>query len=141
MGKNQNKTTENDRDPAEFLAGVEPERRRDDGFALLELMGRVSGEPAKMWGTSIIGFGSYHYKYDSGREGDHMLVGFSPRKAKMVLYIMPGFSGVDDLMTRLGKHKVGKSCLYVNKLADVDMEVLEELVRQSVAHMRAKYGV
>ena len=124
----------------EFLKGVEPDRRRKDAKAVLELIKRVTGEKAVMWGPSIVGFGEYHYKYDSGREGDFLMVGFSPRKANLVLYIMPGFSGYDALMAKLGKHKTGKSCLYINTLDDVDLGVLEELVSTSYAAMRAKYG-
>ena len=124
----------------EFLKGVEPDRRRKDAKAVLELIKRVTGEKAVMWGPSIVGFGEYHYRYDSGREGDFLMVGFSPRKANLVLYIMPGFSGYDALMAKLGKHKTGKSCLYINTLDDVDLGVLEELVSTSYAAMRAKYG-
>ena len=124
----------------DFLDGVEPERRREDGRALLAMMRRVTGEEPVMWGPSIVGFGSYHYKYDSGREGDFMITGFSPRKTALTVYIMPGFSTYDGLLARLGKHKTGKSCLYLNKLADVDLAVLEELVATSVAWMRQKYG-
>lgn len=89
-----------------------------------------------MWGTSIVGFGSYHYKYDSGREGDMPVTGFAPRKQSLTLYIMPGFDAYEDLLSKLGKHKTGKSCLYINKLADVDMDVLRELVKQSVEAMK-----
>ncbi|MBV7338085.1 DUF1801 domain-containing protein [Chloroflexi bacterium TSY] len=99
-------------------------------------MKEVTGEEPQMWGTSIIGFGSYHFKYASGREGDWMLVGFSPRKQNLTLYIMPGFENYDELLGNLGKHKTGKSCLYINKLADVDQGVLKKLVKQSVDHMR-----
>jgi len=93
-----------------------------------------------MWGDSIVGFGSYHYKYKSGREGDWPMTGFSPRKRNLTLYIMPGFSEYDDLLTNLGKYKTGKSCLYINKIEDVDLDVLRELVLQSVEHM-AEYGL
>lgn len=123
-----------------FIASVAHPVRRADAEALRAMMERLSGEPAALWGSGIIGFGAYHYVYDSGREGDMPLIGFSPRKANMVLYVMPGFSAYEDLLARLGKHKIGKSCLYVNKLADVDMDALEELAAASLAHMRAKYG-
>jgi hypothetical protein len=123
-----------------FLATVEDERRRDDCRTVLDLMQRVTGEPPAMWGDSIVGFGSYHYVYDSGREGDWFLTGFSPRKRNLSLYIMAGFSDYDELMERLGKHKTGKSCLYVNRLSDIDLDVLEALVRKSVAHMRKAYA-
>lgn len=94
-----------------------------------------------MWGSSIIGFGRYHYKYDSGREGDHLMTGFSPRKTALTLYIMPGyqFGTMQEKLARLGKHKVGKSCLYINKLSDVDMDVLAEIVLDGLAYMRSKY--
>ena len=98
-------------------------------------MRRVTGDEPAMWGPSIVGFGSYHYKYASGREGDWMKVGFSPRKQQLTLYIMSGFSRFDELMGRLGKHSTGKSCLYIKRLEDVDLGVLEELVRESVAHL------
>lgn len=137
----QNKTNRNDGDVRSYLESVENKRRRDDALALLEMMGEITGEPATMWGTSIVGYGSYHYRYESGREGDWFLTGFAPRKASMTLYIMPGFERYDDLLARLGKHKIGRSCLYINKLADVDMSVLKELVAESVAHMRQSYPV
>jgi hypothetical protein len=101
-------------------------------------MQNATGEKPKMWGPSIIGFGSYHYKYESGREGDQPLVGFSPRKPATVLYIMTGFRDSETLLAKLGKHSTGKSCLYIKKLADVDQKALEALVVKSVAAMRAK---
>ena len=107
---------------------------------VLDLMREVTGEPPKMWGASIVGFGSYHYRYASGREGDWLVVGFAPRKQNLVIYIMPGFARYGALLARLGKFRTGKSCLYVNKLDDVDPDVLEELVRESVAEMRRRYG-
>lgn len=131
------KTKENDGDVTAFLNTVEKEQKREDSFALLNLMEDVTGEPGKMWGDSIVGFGSYHYKYASGREADWMLVGFSPRKQNLTLYIMAGFDNYDDLLGKLGKHKTGKSCLYINKLADVDEGVLRQLVKESVDHMIA----
>ena len=136
-----NKTVANKASVQEFLEGVTNERRKSDALVILDMMQRITGEPAVMWGKSLIGFGSYHYKYDSGREGDSALVSFSPRKANLVVYIMPGFDKYEDLMSRLGKHKTGKSCLYLNKLADVDMAVLEELIKKSVVHMKEKYNV
>ncbi len=134
-----NKTQENDGDVAAFLANVENPTRRADAEAMLEMMGRVTGLPAKMWGAAIVGFGSYHYKYESGREGDSLRVGFSPRKANLAVYIMPGYTDYSEILARLGKHKKGKSCLNINKLADVDLSVLEELVRAGLADMAAKY--
>lgn len=135
-----NKTVPTDQNVAEFLANVQPERRRADAVILLELMKHITGHEPKMWGPSIIGFDQYHYKYESGREGDNLVIGFSPRKANMVLYIMPGFEGSQEIMARLGKHKTGRSCLYINKLADVDMDVLEELATKTYEHMKAKYA-
>ena len=134
------KTKRHDGDVNEFLDAVENPRRREDARRVLELMRKVTGEPPKMWGSSIVGFGSYHYKYASGREGDWMITGFSPRKQNLTIYIMPGFSEFSELLARLGKHKTSKSCLYLNKLDDVDLEVLAELVRESVMEMRHRYG-
>ncbi len=132
----ENKTKENDQSVTKFLQSVEHDRKREDGFALLELFQEVTGEEPKMWGDTIIGFGKYHYKYESGREGDAMLAGFSPRKQNLALYIMAGVENYPDLLEKLGKHKTGKSCLYINKLDDVDTDVLKEMVRLSVKHMR-----
>jgi hypothetical protein len=129
------KTQPHDGSVEAFLESVENERRREDAFTVLDLMKRVTGEEPVMWGPSIVGFGSYHYKYASGREGDWFVAGFSPRKQNLTIYIMSGFSKHDELMGKLGKHKTGKSCLYINRLDDVDMEVLEELVRASVEHV------
>jgi hypothetical protein len=135
----ESKTKPTNIDPAVLVASVENSTRRDDAEALLEIMARVSGYQAKMWGPSIIGFGRYHYKYESGREGDYMVVGFSPRKANLVVYLMPGYDDLSDQLARLGKHKIGKSCLYLNRLADVDINVLEEIIGLSVTWMRASY--
>jgi hypothetical protein len=121
----------------EFLDSVEHQGRRTDSFALLELMRDVTGEEPAMWGLSIVGFGSYRYKYASGREAEWMLVGFAPRKRNLTLYIMDGFEGYEALLEKLGKYRTGKSCLYINKLADVDLTTLRELVRRSVSHVRA----
>jgi hypothetical protein len=118
-----------------FLDQVEDERKRAACFTILELMQEVTGAEPQMWGPSIVGFGSYHYKYASGREGDWFLTGFSPRKRDITLYIMSGFEQYQPLLDRLGKFKTGKSCLYVNKLEDIDMGTLRELVKQSVAHL------
>jgi hypothetical protein len=130
------KTQVNDANVEEFLGNVENEKRRQDALAVLDLMKKVTGEEPKMWGDSIVGFGSYRYKYANGREGDWPVTGFSPRKQNLTVYIMPGFERYDELMQSLGKHKTGKSCLYINKLEDVDMDVLAELVKQSVAVMQ-----
>ena len=141
MAKNENKTKPTDVTPDSFLETVEPAKKREDGKALLELFARVTGLKPKMWGPSIIGYGRYHYKYDSGREGHFMMTGFSPRKANLTLYIMPGyqFDTMKEKLDRLGKHKLGKSCLYINKLADVDEDVLAEIITEGVEYMRAKY--
>jgi len=129
------KTKKNDASVEAFLNSVSDEKKRTDSFATLELMREVTGDEPAMWGTRIIGFGSYHYTYASGREGDWFLVGFSPRKRNLTLYIMAGFEQYDALLAQLGKYKTGKSCLYINRLEDVDIAVLRELVRQSVDHM------
>jgi hypothetical protein len=140
MAKAQNKTQKTDQDVREFLNTVEHDQRREDSLKVLEMMEKLTGMKAEMWGTSIVGFGDYHYKYESGREGDFFKVGFSPRKTSLTLYIMPGFGRYPELMERLGKYKTGKSCLYVKKLEDVDEEVLKELIVESVAYMSDKYG-
>lgn len=141
MAKAKNKTQITEVDPKQFIATVEPEKKKQDAETLLSFFKRVTGLKPKMWGPSIIGFGRYHYKYESGREGDFMMTGFSPRKQNLSIYILPGyrFGDMQEKLSRLGKHKVGKSCLYINKLDDVDMDVLEEIVRDGVAYMRDKY--
>lgn len=140
MAKAQNKTQKTDQDVREFLDTVEHDLRREDSFRVLGIMEKLTGMEAKMWGNSIIGFGDYHYKYESGREGDFFKVGFSPRKTSLTLYIMPGFERYPELMEKLGKYKTGRSCLYVKKLTDVDEGVLKELIVESVAYMTEKYG-
>ncbi len=130
------KTKLNDGDVIAFLNTVADERKRQDCFAVLDLMRRVTGAEPKMWGDSIVGFDSYRYAYASGRSGDWMLTGFSPRAQNITLYIMAGFDQYDALLARLGKYKTGKSCLYIKRLADVDTAVLEALVAASVEHMR-----
>ena len=129
------KTKQNDASVEVFLNAVPDVKKRKDSFAILELMKNVTGFDPVMWGDSIVGFGSYHYKYASGRTGEWPLVGFSPRKQNLTLYIMTGFDHYESLTEKLGKFKTGKSCLYIKKLEDVDRATLEELVRQSVAHM------
>jgi hypothetical protein len=123
-----------------FLQGVDDEARREDCRTVLALMRRVTGAEPEMWGPSMVGFGSYHYRYASGREGDWFLTGFSPRKRDLTLYIMAGFSAYEDLLAKLGPHKTGKSCLYVKRLADLDLGVLEALVAASVKHVREAYA-
>jgi Domain of unknown function (DU1801) len=133
--KTANKTQPTAADVSAFIERVEHPERRADAQVLVELMARVSGAPATLWGSSIIGFGSYHYRYDSGREGDMCVVGFSPRKAETVVYIVAGFAEYQELLARLGKHRTGQSCLYIKRLADIDMTVLEEIVTRGVAAM------
>jgi hypothetical protein len=137
----ENKTKPTDISPRDFIAAVEPQKRRDEGLVLLDLFERVTGWKARMWGPAIIGFGEYHYKYESGREGDFMATGFSPRKAKLSIYILPGYADYGDILARLGKHSTGKSCLYINKLDDIDLDVLAELIRAGVADLAKKYPV
>jgi hypothetical protein len=136
----ENKTQPTEASVDDFLAGVEDGSRREDCLALVELMRRVTQEEPRMWGSSMVGFGSYHYRYASGREGDSFLTGFSPRKRELTLYIMGGIEGNEALLSRLGKHRTGKGCLYIKRLSDVDVEVLEELVAGSVARLKEMYG-
>ena len=137
----ENKTKPTKARVSDFLAAVDNPRRRADAKAVLAIMRRATGKRATMWGPSIIGFGKYHYKYESGREGDFMLTGLSPRKQNLVVYIIPGFEPFAKHMTRLGKYKTGRSCLYINKLEDVDQNVLEKLISDSVKLMRKRYDV
>lgn len=139
MGKANNKTKPTAISPTVFLKTIEPERRRKDGQVLLKFFNRVTGLKPKMWGPSIIGYGRYAYKYDSGREGEHLITGFSPRKTALTIYIMPGFSQLTSQLEKLGKHKTSKSCLYINKLTDIDMDVLETIVMHGVGYMRDNY--
>ena len=131
MAENKTKATEVGVDA--FLAKVEPEQRREDGRAVRDMMERITGEPAKMWGPSIIGFGTLHYRYESGREGDIWRIGFSPRKPQLVFYLAASLPGRDALLARLGKHSTGKGCLYIKTLADVNQPVLEQLIAESWA--------
>jgi len=133
----QLKTQPNEKSVTDFLNSVENDTKRADSFTILELMKEVTGSEPIMWGDSIIGFGSYHYKYASGREADWFLTGFSPRVQNLTLYIMSGFDEYDDLLGKLGKHSTGKSCLYIKRLENIDLDVLKELVEKSVAHMKA----
>ena len=126
-------TVETGGDVDAFLAGVEPEGRRRDALALRALMERVTGQPARMWGPSIVGFGRYHYRYPSGREGEMAAASFSPRKAATSVYVVDGFDAYADDLARLGPHTVGASCLYLKRLDDVDLRVLEDIVRRSYA--------
>jgi hypothetical protein len=130
------KTRKNKASVTRFLNGIADEQRRRDCKTVLKLMKEATGAKPAMWGDSIVGFGSYHYKYASGREGDWFLAGFSPRKHNLTLYIMSGFSGSADLMEKLGKHKTGKSCLYINQLDDLHRPTLKKLVKSSVDFLK-----
>ena len=135
------KTTLTNESADDFVAAVNSDAKREDSQKLLALFRKVTGEEPKMWGTSIIGFGSYHYKSErSSQEGDWPLTGFSPRKQNLTIYIMPGFDAYKDLLSKLGKHKTSVSCLYINKLADVDMAVLEKLVGQAYHDMKQQHA-
>lgn len=126
------KTLANDSSVEDFINSVESEVKKADAFRLLEMYKKATGEAPKMWGTSIIGFGQYHYKSErSSQEGDWPLAGFSPRKQNLTLYIMPGFNDYSALLSKLGKHKVSKACIYINKLSDVDEAILKEIIKRS----------
>ena len=127
----ENKTQATEASVEAFLATVEPEQRREDGRLVAEMMARITGEPATMWGPSIVGFGTHHYRYESGREGDICRIGFSPRKAQLVFYVGAGSGRLDSLLAKLGKHSTGKGCLYIKKLADVDQAMLEALIAKA----------
>ena len=137
----ENKTKPGRQSVAQFLNAIEDTERRNDAKKVAAMMRKATGKRATLWGTSIVGFGKYHYKYASGREGDWALTGFSPRKQNLVVYIMPGFAEFSELMEQLGKYKTGKSCLYLKKLDDVDAGILEKLITRSVKVMRKRYNV
>lgn len=139
MATAKNKTQPTEQSVESFLDSVEDEQKRVDSYTLLKLIGEITGDKPVMWGSSIVGFGTYHYKYASGREGEFMVTGFSPRKRNLTIYIMPGFDQYAQMLSRLGKYKTGRSCLYVNKLADIDVDVLRELIEADVKYMREKY--
>lgn len=135
------KTRVNDANVEDFIKQVPEKVKRNDSLELLKLFTKITGEKPKMWGSSIIGFGQYHYKSErSSQEGDWMLTGFSPRKQALTLYLMLGFDNFSDLLEKLGKHKTGKGCLYINKLTDVDMKILEKLIEKSYTSMKKKYA-
>jgi len=136
----ENKTKPTEVSVAAYIEAITDESKRADAKALVKLMQKASGEKPKMWGPSIVGFGSYHYKYDSGREGDTPVIAFSPRKAATVLYGAIGFAGAEKLLAKLGKHTTGKGCLYIKKLADVDQKVLQAMVMKSLADKRTRQG-
>ena len=140
VAMSQNKTRPNTTSVTSFLDSVEDEIQRQDSYTLLGIMKKITGEEPVMWGPSIIGFGSYHYKYDSGREGDMMLTGFSPRKQNLSVYIMAGFDKYEELLKDLGKHKTGKSCLYIKRLSEINTDVLTELIKASYNYYNHKYN-
>jgi hypothetical protein len=133
------KTKKNSASVLDFIQQVDHEKRKSDALRLLEIFTQETGESAVMWGDSIIGFGSYHYIYESGREGDWPMVGFSPRKQNLTLYIMTGFARATEILSKIGKYKTGKSCFYINKLEDVDESLLRQLIKNSFELMKSKY--
>jgi Domain of unknown function (DU1801) len=139
MAANANKTVATEADVSAFIEAVGDETQREDARTLCTLMTRLSGEPPRLWGPSIIGFGSYRYRYESGREGEMCRIGFSPRKGQTVIYLVDGYEQQQDHLARLGKHKLGKSCLYVKRLSDINVETLEAMVTASLTVMAAKY--
>ena len=141
MAKAQNKTVETQESVEDFLRAVDHPQRRADGLALNDIFKEVTGFEPRMWGPSIVGYGRYHYVYDSGREGDSLATGFSPRKQNMSVYIMPGYADFGDILGRIGKHKHGKSCFYFNKLDDVDTDVLKELIRAGLDNLNKHWPV
>lgn len=136
----EQKTKETDQSVIEFIESVDNPKKREDAYKLLDIFQETTGFEAKMWGPSIIGFGSYHYVYETGHEGDAPLVGFSPRKAKISLYFAPGDPDREDLLKKFGKHTTGKACVYVNKVEDIDVSVLQSLIKQSVSFLQIKYS-
>ena len=134
------KTRPEENDPVEYLNAIEDDTKRKDCLRLMEIMEQCSGEKAKMWGKDIVGFGTYRYKYASGREGDWMLTGFSPRKQNISVYLMCGVDNIDEILKGLGKYKNGKSCLYIKKMADINEEKLREAIVQSIEITKKQYG-
>lgn len=135
-----NKTIPTEQSAHDFIQSLENEKRKEASLLLFKMMQEISGEPPVMWGDSIVGFGQYHYKYESGREGDFFLIGFSPRKTNMVVYIMPGFEKFQDLLDKLGPYKTGSSCLYLSNFDKIDQSVLKELIERSYTYMNQKYN-
>jgi hypothetical protein len=134
------KTKVNNASVTDFISTIADDKKRKDGFILLDLFETITGEKAKMWGTSIIGFGQYHYKSErSSQEGDWMLTGFSPRKQNLTLYVLSSFEHADEYLEKLGKHKRGMGCLYINKLEDVDMEILKKMIKKSYQEAKEKH--
>jgi len=135
----EQKTKETDQSVVEFINEVESPKKREDAYKLLDIFEETTGYEAKMWGPSIIGFGSYHYVYPTGHEGDAPLVGFSPRKAKISIYLATGDTEREALLSQLGKHTSGKACVYINKLDDIDVNILKQLIRQSITFLQNLY--
>jgi len=135
----ENKTKPTKLSVTAFINGIEDKEKRKDARKVAAMMRKATGSKATVWGASIVGYGQYHYKYASGREGDFILAGFSPRKQALTIYVMAGFSHFDSLMKKLGKYKTGKSCLYIKRLSDVDENVLQRLIAASVKYMRKNY--
>lgn len=140
MAMSELKTKPTDQSVEQFIAAITDPQQREDSHALVKTLQQITGKPAKMWGSSIVGFDSYHYRYASGQEGDWPVIGFSPRKNSLTIYIMDGFDTYGPLLKELGPHKLGKSCLYLKGLADIDLKALEQLMRQSVGTMRERYS-
>ncbi|MFB9076569.1 DUF1801 domain-containing protein [Flavobacterium procerum] len=135
----KNKTTETQNSVVEFINAVENEIKRNDSFELVKIMQEATGSEPKIWGANIIGFGSYHYKYDSGHEGDAPLLAFSPRKDAFSLYLNSTFENKDELLLKFGKHKAGKGCIYVKKLADIDLEIFKKMISESIKEIKKLY--
>ena len=135
----ENKTKATGASVTAFINSIDDKQKRADVRTVAAMMRKATGKRAKMWGPSIVGYGTYHYKYESGREGDFLMTGFSPRKQALTVYVIPGFTHFESLMNKLGKYKTGKSCLYIKRLSDVDEQVLERLITRSVEHMRKHY--
>lgn len=136
------KTKKSDASVEDFISTIEDPRKREDSFTLLKMFEEVTGEQARLWGESIIGFGQYHYKSEkSSQEGDWPITGFSPRKANLTIYIMPGFDKYQDLLAHLGRHKTSKACLYINRLGQINMEILKKIIQDSVKKMKKRYHV
>lgn len=135
----ENKTQPSKSSVASFINNISDENKRKDCKTLLKLMSELSQEKPILWGESMIGFGTYHYKYDSGREGDFFRLGFSPRKSNLTIYLMPGYHNFEKELKALGKHKIGKSCLYINKLTDIDIKILTKMIKQSLKEMDKMY--
>jgi hypothetical protein len=137
----ENKTKANEQSVEDFLNALPDERKRKDSFAIIELMKQVTGLEPTMWGSSIVGFGTYHYKYESGREGDNLIVGFAPRKQNLALYNLSGADQYDTLREKLGKHSMGGGCLYIKRLHDVDMGTLKQMIKAGFQHMKQEHNL